>query len=149
MELKVIPFDIINMIANNVKKKTLNESSSVCKLQYETKLALMNIRDQNNLKSISDTVDMLICGLALQQYKDDNRSEEVLLAGRRDFSKGGIARPVIVNNKEFYSVSSCAKFYKKSSVTIINRIKDLGSKYRNWNYKDEDVSIKYDKRRVE
>lgn len=150
-DLKLIPRSVLDMIYHNrTRRDKVSDSNSVIKVRDNTRNALMVLKQMNGVNSLTDVVDMLISMVALTQYNDDKNFEKMMEETKFELSKGGVSRSVTVGNREFYSVASCAKFYKITPTTVRNRIENLHNyKYKIWNYTDEDKDVKYASNRIE
>lgn len=147
-QLKAIPLELVNALIShhNGEKKSINRGSPVL-MQQRTKDALHYIKKVNNLCSMSDAIDMLIATVSLYQVSDDDYEGMLEIYTpdmKRDIARQGNTRAVIVNGKYFYSLEACARFYKVSRMTVMRRIENLkNTKFRKWNYADEDLDLKY------
>ncbi len=154
LKIENIPIELVNFITHNHlgKKKSLMEGCQV-KLQERTKDVLDSIKVQNGMSSISNTIDLLISTVVMYQINEVDDPSQLSIYDalmKKDIKKDGYTRPVNVNGREFYSVSKCANQYRVSRQTVINRINNLNNpKFRKWNYSDEDLDVKYDKRRID
>lgn len=152
--IKQIPLELVSVILNNHNNQKL--AMSKCPVVYtrqNTKDVLYSIKKQNRLTSLSAAIDLLIATVSMYQMNDVDNLGDVLLYDKdlkMDLKVNkGVTRSVVVNGREFYSLATCARTYKVSKQTVINRINDLDNyKWRNWNYSDEDLKLKYDDRRV-
>lgn len=152
LRMQPIPMQLVNMLMSNHlgKKKSLMGGSQL-KIQHQTKETLDTIKRINKMASLSNTIDMLITTVALYQLNDMDDLSTVQLYDKdlnADIKYNGHTREVDINGRIFYSLASVARTYKCTKKTVLNRIKSMDSKWRKWNYMNEDVSVKYDKRRV-
>lgn len=147
--LKMIPVSIMQKIANSQNKRRLADARETIWIQKDTKNALLVIKQMNGISSVSNVIDLLLSMVSLEQYSDPKNTEALLRESRIEIAKGGTPRTVILDGKEFYSINSAAKFYKCAPMTIRNRINDLVStKWKDWNFANEDIELKYSKHRV-
>lgn len=145
--MKAIPLDLVSTLFDNHSgyKKGLSYGHPI-KIQQKTKDALDYLKKDNNLTSISDTIDLLIACASMSQVTD---SESFAKVKKFPKTSGGNTRVCIIEGKQFYSIESAAKMYKVDRLTIMNRIKSTRSRWKYWNYANEDLNLKYSTNRVD
>jgi hypothetical protein len=142
-DIKNIPLEVINRIKSN--RKTLISGYNI-KIHSSTRDALHHIKQQNDLRSLSDTIDMLISYVAYSQL--DKMDDSEFVKSTQIENVYGRGKHCIVKGREYYSIQAVANKYKIDRRTVDERIKSLRPKWRDWNFADEDVELKYDKRRI-
>ena len=151
MKAKAIPLELVNvLVTNHSGQKVGLMDGTPIKIHQKTKDVLSQLKMINGMSSINNTIELLIANLALYQVDDpdyQNQLEVYDKSMKKEISKGGSLRACVINGKEFYSLGAAAQYYGVSRQTLHNRIANTkNSKFRKWNYADEDLDLKYKKK---
>lgn len=146
IEPKLIPFKLYELLIKNNNYRSIEDKLASVNMRNSTRQALMMIKQQNKLRTMSDVVDMLIAAVGMQQYKDPKYAKEIGEMANKDLRiiENGTKRAVVIMGKKFKSMKDAARHFNISIHTVRNRITDVvNMKYMGWNFEHEDTTVKY------
>jgi len=145
IQMKDIPLCVIDTLEDYKRFPAIYRVD----IRQSTREALWFIKKQNNMTVMCDVIDLLISNVCFSQMSEESRdilkriynaekhNGKTMLTMKKKFHNKYSERQIVVENKRYRSVTTCAEELGVHRKTVEYRLKSLKTRWKDWNYLED------------